>query len=70
MTERARFIGRVRTMAKRCADGYLDSRFRLSYPMLHGEAKQTALAYERARREAAEQKQHKRQQQKKQAGVA
>jgi glycyl-tRNA synthetase alpha chain len=57
VTERARFIGRVRTMAKRCADGYLDSRFRLEYPMLHGEARQSALAAERTRREAQEKKQ-------------
>src|SRR6185295_17209019 len=56
VTERARFIGRVRTMAKRCADGYLAAREKLEFPMLHGEAKQKALAAARASREAAEKK--------------
>ncbi|HVO30190.1 MAG TPA: glycine--tRNA ligase subunit alpha [bacterium] len=56
VTERARFIGRVRTMAKRCADGYLDSRYKLKYPLLHGPAKDAALAEETAKREAAAKK--------------
>ena len=56
VTERARFIGRVRNMAKRCADGYLMAREKLEFPMLHGEAKQKAIADARAAREAAAKK--------------
>jgi glycyl-tRNA synthetase alpha chain len=43
VTERARFIGRVRQMAKRCADGYLEARAKLDFPLLKGEAKKKAI---------------------------
>jgi glycyl-tRNA synthetase alpha chain len=56
VTERARFIGRVRNMAKRCAEGYMAAREKLEFPMLKGEAKAKAIADARAAREAAEKK--------------
>ena len=34
VTERARFIGRVRAMAKACAETYVASRARLGFPLL------------------------------------
>jgi glycyl-tRNA synthetase alpha chain len=34
VTERARYIGRVRDLAKACAEGYLSERERLGYPLL------------------------------------
>jgi glycyl-tRNA synthetase alpha chain len=34
VTERARFIGRVRTMARACAHAYVQSRARLGFPLL------------------------------------
>ncbi len=34
VTERARYIGRVRAMARRCAEGYLESREKLGFPLL------------------------------------
>jgi hypothetical protein len=34
VTERARFIGRVRGLAKACAEGYLKERARLGFPLL------------------------------------
>jgi glycyl-tRNA synthetase alpha chain len=34
VTERARYIGRVRGMAKRCAEGYVALREKLGYPLL------------------------------------
>ena len=34
VTERARYIGRVRDLAKGCAEGYLGERERLGYPLL------------------------------------
>ena len=62
VTERARFIGRVRTLAKRCADGYVESRFKLGFPMLKGEAKQKAIAEATAAKEKAAAKQQKKDQ--------
>jgi glycyl-tRNA synthetase alpha chain len=38
VTERARYIGRVRDLAKACAEGYLSERERLGYPLLEGRA--------------------------------
>lgn len=37
VSERTAFIGRVRTMARLCAQGYLDQREKLGYPLLKGE---------------------------------
>lgn len=34
-TERPRYIGRVRALAKRCAEGYLKTREALGFPLLH-----------------------------------
>jgi hypothetical protein len=34
VTERARYIGRVRAMAKSCAEAYVASRARLGFPLL------------------------------------
>jgi hypothetical protein len=34
VTERARFIGRVRGMAKACAEAYVASRAKLGFPLL------------------------------------
>jgi len=34
VTERARFIGRVRALARACAEGYMEQRRRLGYPLL------------------------------------
>ncbi len=36
VTERARYIGRVRELAKGCAEGYLSERERQGYPLLKG----------------------------------
>ena len=38
VTERQRFIGRVRALAKRCAEGYVVQREKLGYPLLKGKA--------------------------------
>jgi glycyl-tRNA synthetase alpha chain len=38
VTERQRFIGRVRALAKRCAEGYVLQREKLGYPLLKGKA--------------------------------
>jgi len=35
VAERQQYIGRVRTLAKACAEGYIALRERLGYPMLH-----------------------------------
>ena len=59
VTERARFIGRVRTLAKRCADGYVESRFKLGFPMLKGAAKEKAIADATIAQEKAAAKQQK-----------
>ena len=56
VTERARFIGRVRNLARRCAEGYLESRFKLGFPMLKGEAKQKAITLATEAREKAAKK--------------
>jgi len=39
VTERASYIARVRDLAKQCAEGYLEKRKSLGYPMLRGEAR-------------------------------
>jgi glycyl-tRNA synthetase alpha chain len=36
VTERASYIGRVRNVAKICAEGYLKQRERLGFPLLKG----------------------------------
>ena len=37
VTERQRFIGRVRKMAKECAEAYVRSRAKLGFPLLAGD---------------------------------
>jgi glycyl-tRNA synthetase alpha chain len=50
VTERQRFIGRVRALARRCAEGYVDARAALGFPLIAEPARAAALeAYERAR---------------------
>ncbi|MBI5903262.1 MAG: glycine--tRNA ligase subunit alpha, partial [Deltaproteobacteria bacterium] len=38
VAERTRFIGRVRALARGCAEGYLRTREGLGFPLLKGEA--------------------------------
>lgn len=38
VTERQKYIGRVRTLARRCAEGYVAMRERLGFPLLKGAA--------------------------------
>jgi glycyl-tRNA synthetase alpha chain len=42
VTERQRFIGRVRTMARLCAEGYVKSRAKLGFPLLPAAAAEAA----------------------------
>jgi glycyl-tRNA synthetase alpha chain len=50
VTERQRYIGRVRNLARRCAEGYVDTRARLGFPLIPEPARQAAReAYEQAR---------------------
>ncbi len=56
VTERQGFIGRIRKLAKRCADGYLEGRLTHGFPLLKGEAKEKAIADARAAKEKAEKK--------------
>jgi glycyl-tRNA synthetase alpha chain len=44
VTERQRFIGRVRAMAKACAETYVQSRARLGFPLLPAHAQAAAVA--------------------------
>jgi glycyl-tRNA synthetase alpha chain len=44
VTERARFIGRVRAMARACAEAYVRSRARLGFPLLTGDDRAKAAA--------------------------
>jgi hypothetical protein len=44
VTERARFIGRVRGVAKACAEAYVKERARLGFPLLPTEQGQKAKA--------------------------
>ena len=44
VTERARFIGRVRAMARACAEAYVRSRARLGFPLLEGDERARAAA--------------------------
>ena len=44
VTERQRFIGRVRGMARACAEGYVDSRAKLGFPLLPEPARARAMA--------------------------
>ncbi len=52
VTERQRFIGRVRGMARKCAEGYVESRAALGFPLLEPEAGARAVAAFEAAREA------------------
>ena len=36
VTERAAYMGRIRNLARSCAEGYVNSRDQLGYPMLDG----------------------------------
>lgn len=52
VTERQRFIGRVRILARRCAEGYVQSRARLRFPLLGRElGERAAQAFEAEREE-------------------
>ena len=53
VTERAGYIGRVRTLARRCAEAYLEKREALGFPLLPPKARAAAVAAARAAREAA-----------------
>ncbi|WP_428262964.1 glycine--tRNA ligase subunit alpha [Haliangium sp.] len=44
VTERQRYIGRVRALARGCAEGYVRSRARLGFPLLSGQAQAAARA--------------------------
>jgi glycyl-tRNA synthetase alpha chain len=52
VTERQRYIGRVRAIAKACAEGYVTSRARLGFPLLPKEQGQIAKAAFEANLEA------------------
>jgi glycyl-tRNA synthetase alpha chain len=53
VTERQRFIGRVRGMARACAEGFVESRAALGFPLLPAAAREKAtLAYRAAREES------------------
>ncbi len=52
VTERQRFIGRVRALAKGCAEGYVKARADLGFPLLPPELGQRALAAYRKNEEA------------------
>ncbi len=50
VTERQRYIGRVRALARRCAEGYVDARARLGFPLIAEAAREAATdAYWRGR---------------------
>ncbi len=51
VTERQRFIGRVRQMARACAEGFVESRAALGFPLLPEPARERALAAYRAARD-------------------
>jgi len=52
VTERASYIGRVRALAHECAQGYLDSRETLGFPLLPAPQRRRAVEAARAAREA------------------
>src|SRR5262249_31341297 len=52
VTERQRFIGRVRAMAKSCAEAYVASRAKLEFPLLPPKLRGQAVAAYRAAEEA------------------
>jgi glycyl-tRNA synthetase alpha chain len=52
VTERQRFIGRVRALAKGCAEGYVEERARLGFPLLPADVGARAKAAYDAAREA------------------
>ena len=54
VTERAAYIGRVRALAQKCAQGYLDSREALGFPMLPPRQRAAAVAAAQAARAARE----------------
>ena len=52
VTERQRYIGRVRNLARRCAEGFVDARAELGFPLIPKDARGAACeAYRRAREE-------------------
>jgi glycyl-tRNA synthetase alpha chain len=51
VTERQRFIGRVRAMARGCAEGYVESRAALGFPLLPEGLRERAVSAYRAARE-------------------
>jgi hypothetical protein len=38
VSERARYIGRIRKMSRACAEAYLKSRYEGEFPLIRGEA--------------------------------
>jgi glycyl-tRNA synthetase alpha chain len=54
VTERAAYIGRVRALAHLCAQGYLDSREALGFPLLPPAERKKAVEAARAARLARE----------------
>jgi glycyl-tRNA synthetase alpha chain len=42
VTERAAYIGRVRALARGCAEGYLEMREQLGFPLLHAAQEKAA----------------------------
>jgi glycyl-tRNA synthetase alpha chain len=51
VTERQRFIGRVRGLARACAEGYVESRAALGFPLLSEPTRTRAVEAYRAARE-------------------
>ena len=49
VTERQRYIGRVRNLARRCAEGYVESRAKLGFPLCGDAAEAVTAAYNEAR---------------------
>ena len=43
VTERQRYIGRVRSMARQCAEAYIQARARLGFPLLDKDVRETAV---------------------------
>ena len=59
MSERARYIGRIRKMARACAESYLKSRYEAGFPLIRDEARREEhLALYAAEYEAQEAKQN------------
>jgi glycyl-tRNA synthetase alpha chain len=49
VTERQRYIGRVRNLSRRCAEGYVESRAKAGFPLLGDAGAAVAAAYNEAR---------------------